>query len=465
VEDLYAEKGYILAKVRKVQDDPDGYINIDIDEGIVDEVEISGNIKTKDYVIKREINVKPGDVYNEKKLKQDIARIFGLRAFSDVRRVISPSIDDPSKYKLTVEVDEKRTGSVSLGGGIDTETGLFGQAGYVDTNLFGRGQELGANFLLGSGAVIENDSVLNKAPFQVELKFVEPRLRNTMNSLEIRGFGEEMASYQVPLSTERRIGGELELARPIKKIPNLAGSVSMGVENIKVSEGDFDQISELFRDKGINISERAKQLQGGTYVSLGPSLVYDSRNAVLNPTNGWYATTNFKESVGITGGSDSFGKVGASVRKFFPVGKKSTFTLAARAGSTVFGDAPDVQAFRLGGPYTIRGFREGDVGNGQGILLGSAEFRTPIPFLDKYLDHKILRDIRLALFMDAGKTFKNSITNTIYDYPGKAISIGAGVIVPLPYLGPIRFDYGYPITAIIGGNKKGTFSFGIGDRY
>lgn len=465
VEELYSEKGYILAKVKKVQDDPDGCINIEIDEGIIDEIEISGNTKTKDFVIERNITMQPGDVYNEQKLRQDISRIFGLRAFSDVRRVISPSTNDPSKYNVTIEVDEKRTGSISLGGGIDTETGLFGQAGYVDTNLFGRGQELGLNFMIGSGAVIEDNSVLDEAPFSVELKFIEPRLRNTMNSLEIRGFGEHMASYQIPLGTERRIGGRVELARPIKRVPNLAGSVSMGVENIKVKEGDYDMIRSLFIAKNIDMEERARQLRGGTFVSLGPSLVYDSRNAIINPTDGWYATANFRESVAIGGDANSFGKIGASVRKYFPVGKKSTFTIAARAASTVFGDAPEVEAFRLGGPYTIRGFKEGDVGNGQGILLGSAEFRTPIPFLDKYMNYKILRDIRLALFMDAGKTIKGTITNDLYDYPERAITIGAGLIVPLPYLGPIRFDYGYPITAVIGGNKGGSFSFGIGDRY
>ncbi|HSA06819.1 MAG TPA: BamA/TamA family outer membrane protein [Candidatus Gastranaerophilales bacterium] len=465
VENLYAQKGYILARVKKVQDDPDGIINIDINEGIIDEIELSGNTKTKDFVIKRNLTIKPGEVYNEDKLKQDLTRIFGTQAFSDVRRVISPSVNDPAKYKLAIEVDEKRTGSISLGGGIDTESGLFGQAGYFDNNFLGRGQEIGANFMMGSGTVLSNNGVLDDSPVQVELKFIEPRLMQSMNSLQVSAFMNNMASYQVPLSMEKRIGGMVELARPIKDIPNLAGSINLGVEDVRMKEGDATEIARLFAEKNINIDERAKQLQGGTFISLGPSLVYDSRNKLLNPTDGWYASARFKESFAVSGASETFGKGNFIIRKFFPVGKESTITVGAKLGSKMLGTLPEFDAFRLGGPYTIRGFREGDVGSGEGFMMASAEFRTPIPFINKYLDYKIIKDIRLAFFLDAGKVYNEMLTNSLYNYPGHAMSIGTGMLIPLPYLGSIRFDYGYALTSVGTGNKKGRFTFGIGERY
>ena len=465
IENLYATEGYILARVKKIQDDPDGEINIRINEGIIDSINLSGNIKTKDFVIRRNLTVKPGDVYNEIQLKQDLARIFGTQAFSDVRRVISPSENDLSKYKLTIEVDEKRTGSISLGGGVDTETGLFGQAGYFDNNFRGLGQEVSASFLVGSGMILDDRSVLNKSPVEIELKFIEPRIMRTMNSLQVNAFMNNIASYQVPLSMERRIGGKIEIARPVKKVPNLAGSISMGIENVHMKEGDLDEITKLFNEKKINIAERAKQLQGGTFISMGSALVYDTRNHLLNPTDGWYASGRFNEYFAVSGGANTFGKATVSLRRFVPVGKKSTFTIEGKAGAKVIGDVPEFEAFRLGGPYTIRGFREGNVGNGEGLIMASAEFRTPIPFINKFFNYKIIRDLRLAFFLDAGTLFDETLTNSIYNYPGYAFSIGSGIIAPLPYLGPIRFDYGYPITSIGKGNKRGKFTFGIGERY
>lgn len=465
IENLYTENGYILARVKRVHDDPDGLINVEINEGTIEKIELTGNVKTKDFVIERHLTVKEGEIYNELKLKQDLARIFGTQAFSDVRRVISPSEEDPSRYKLTIEVDEKRTGSISLGGGIDTETGFFGQVGYFDNNFRGLGQEISANALMGSGNVLNNNGVLDEAPFQLELKFIEPRLMRTMNSLQVNAFVNDMASFQVPLSTERRIGSRIEIARPIKGVPNLAGSLGIGIEDIKLSEGDADEIKKLFDKKNVDIAERADQLKGGTFISMGPSLVYDTRNKLLNPTDGWYASANFREYFAISGDSETFGKTNAVVRKFFPIGEKSTFTIGGKIGTKAIGNIPEFEAFRLGGPYTIRGFREGDVGTGEGFMMASAEFRTPVPFVTKFLNYKIVRDLRLAFFMDAGTLFDETLTNKLYNYPGYGISIGSGIIVPLPYIGPIRFDYGYPLTTVGEGNKKGRFTFGIGERY
>lgn len=466
IEELYTEKGYILARVKKVSDDPDGVINVDINEGVIDEVEISGNIKTKDFVITRNLTVQPGEVYNEKKLKQDLTRIFGTRAFSDVRRVISPSVENPDKYKLTIEVDEKRTGSISLGGGIDSLTGLFGQAGYVDHNFLGRGQEVSVNAMMGSGTVFRNRDVLERANYQFDAQFIEPRLMQSLNSLQVNVFGRDMASFQIPLSVERRIGGKIEVARPLKQVKNLAGSISIGYEDTDLKEGDYDEIASVYKENKIDIAKRAKQLQGGTFISIGPSLVYDSRNSILLPTDGWYGSLGFKEYFAVFDSeAETFGKGNISLRKYFPIGEKSTFIVGGKAGSTVLGSVPEFEAFRLGGPYSIRGFREGDVGNGEGFMSAVAEFRTPIPFIDRFLNYKIVKDIRLAMFLDAGMLFEETLTNQLYNYPGYAMSVGAGVIVPLPFLGPIRFDYGYPITAVGEGNKRGRFTFGIGDRY
>ena len=86
IQDLYASRGYILARVSKVQDDPDGYINVLINEGVIGDIIVEGNNKTKDFIVKRNIFLQPGNVYNENTMRSDILRLMGTQAFRDVQR-------------------------------------------------------------------------------------------------------------------------------------------------------------------------------------------------------------------------------------------------------------------------------------------------------------------------------------------------------------------------------------------
>lgn len=466
IEDLYKSKGYELARVKKISDDPDGMINIEVNEGIIDKVAFTGNKKTKDYVIKRNIMTTAGSVYNDKTVTQDLSRLMASKSFSDVRRVISASEENPDKYNLTIEVDEKRTGSISLGGGVDTGTGLFGSIGYVNTNLAGRGQELSLTSTVGGGVAFNESDVIKRANFQFEAKFTEPRLNQSLNSLELSAFGRDYASYQVPLAIERRIGGSVELARPIKRIPNLAGSFNFGTEYVKMREGDRGKIEELYASKGLDIAQRANQLESGTYISFGPSLFYDTRNRLLNTTDGWLVSAGLSENIAISGDAGTYTRGEIGIRRFFPIGKKSTFTIGSKVGAKIVGDMPEFASFRLGGSSTVRGFREGDVGNGSAYMLASAEYRTPIPFVEKFTDINFFKDMRLAGFIDAGSLMRETITDQIYSRPGYGISAGGGLRINIPVMGSIKVDYAYPLTSLGAGvKKKARFNFGFGDRY
>lgn len=466
IEKLYGDKGYVLARVKKITDDPDGMVNIDINEGRIDKIKYVGNTKTKDFIIKRNMVTSENSIYNEKILKEDLKRIFGTQAFEDVRRVISASPDDPDKYVLTVEVDEKRTGSISLGGGVDTGSGIFGSLGYTNPNFLGRGQVVSAVVLAGSGVIRSDTDTVRKATVQFEGSFTEPRVANTLNSLQATAFGRDFASFQVPLAIERRIGGEIQWARPIKRFKNVAGSVSLGVENINLREGDAFGTALYYAASGVDIAERAQQLEGGTFLSIGPSLAYDTRDHRLNPTRGWYNTVKIKQSFGMGGDINQFGKVYANFRKYFPLGEKTTLALNFQAGSQIIGDIPEFSMFRMGGSYSIRGFREGNIGHGGQYLMGSAELRGPVPILSSIKKIPLVDKIRGALFIDAGKLYNPAISNYIFDRPGYGISAGAGLRINIPGLGPIRIDYGYPLTKVGRyGDDGGRFNFGFGEKF
>lgn len=468
VQELYAEKGYILARVTSVVDDPDGVVNLTIDEGIINSIIVKGNKKTKDFVIKRNILLEEGGAYNEKLLKQDLMRLYSTQAFKNVTRDIEQDETNPDKYNITINLEEQRTGQISLGGGVDTATGLFGTAGFSDNNFRGRGQKLSANFLAGTGVIMSDNSMLDHANWQAEISFFEPMIKNTDNSFLAKAFYRDFASYQVPLAIERRIGTDFIVSRPIKKYKNLTGSFTLGGEYIRVKEGDGNQIKALYAAHNIPISERAKQLDGGLFLNLAPSLVYDTRDKLFAPRSGSLASLKFQQAIGLEDLGQSHGKVMASLKQYFavPGTKKASFSLTAKAGGVLYGDMPETLGYRLGGPYSVRGFKMSAVGTGEGFVMGSAELLLPLPFVDRVEKLKFLDNVRFTVFADAGQIFDESVSNKIYDRPLHAITAGVGLKLYVPGMGPMSIDYGIPLTNPHSrASKHGVFSFGVGEMY
>ena len=465
IEDLYASKGYILARVTSVYDDPDGVINFEVEEGHINSIAIEGNRKTKDFIIERNILSKPGEVYNENQIKSDLTRLYGTQAFKDVTRSIQKTNSDSDLYDVTINVDEQRTGTLSVGGGVDTVTGLFATLGFAENNFRGLGQRVALNVMTGTGIMLNDQSMLERANIQSELSFYEPRLKGSENSLLSKVFYRDFASYQVPLAIERRLGVEGTLSRPLNATKTLRGQITLGVENIDVSEGNSSEVARIFNSHNIPISERAKQLEGGLFIGIAPSLVYDTRDTFINPRSGVLASIRFDQNVGLDEISNTHGKLTASIKKYYPVMKKSSFSVAGRAGGRLYGDMPEVMAYRLGGPYTVRGFRMSEVGTGEGFMMASAELLTPLLFLDRIEKVKFFDNIRLAFFADAGKIFDGSVTNRMYNRPGEAISVGVGLRVFVPGVGPLSVDWGYPLTNVGAGNRRGAFTFGVGEFY
>ena len=468
IQMCYASKGYILARIDSVTDDPDGTINISIKEGTINRILIAGNEKTKDFVIERNVLSEPGMVYNENLLKEDIVRLYASQAFKDVTREITPCADMPDAYDITINVQEQRTASISIGGGLDTVTGVFGSLGIADNNFRGRNQRVSLNGLVGSGVILNDASIMRRMNLQVELSFFEPYFFNADTSLMSKLFFRDFGSYQVPLAIEQRFGGEITVAHRMKRNKHLTSTFSLGVENIDVKEGDFNKIASLYQRYNIPIEERAKQLDGGLFMSLSPALIFDTREGGTVTRKGTIASLRFDEEIGLLDFGKTHGKLTGSFKHYIPVGKKSSLSFTVKGGGKIHGDdMPEVMMYRLGGPYTIRGFKMSGVGTGDAFIMGSAEFATPIPFLDRTrLARKInfLNNIRFTVWADAGKVFNPTVTNTLYDRPLEAVTAGVGLKLYIPGMGPLSIDYGIPFTNPgENGNPSGYFTFGVGD--
>lgn len=463
IQELYQEKGYILARIDSVTDDPDGTINISIKEGIIDKIMIEGNEKTKDYIVARNILTEPGMIYNENLIKEDLVRLYATQAFKDVTREIEPSEEIPDAYDITIKIQEQRTASISVGGGLDTVTGLFGSMGITENNFRGRCERLSLTGLVGTGVILNDSSVKDHMNIQAELSYFKPYFYNADTSLNTRIFFRDFGSYQVPLAVERRYGGEVTLAHKLKFNRHATATFSLGAENIDVKEGDFNGISALYRKYGIPISERAKQLEGGLFLSLSPALLYDTRDSATVTRHGTMASLRFDENIGLNGFDKTNGKLTGMIKQYIPVAKKSSLSFTVKGGGAIHGDIPEVMAYRLGGPYTVRGFKMSGVGTGNAFIMGSAEFATPIPFLDR-TRIAFLNNLRFTVWADAGKVFDGTITNQLYDRPMYAVSAGVGLKVFIPGMGPLSIDYGIPLTNPgSNGSKNGYFTFGVGD--
>ncbi len=464
INECYASKGYILARVDTIYDDPDGTINIGLKEGKINKILISGNQKTKDYVITRNILTEPGMVYNENQIKEDLVRLYSTQAFKDVNRSIDVCPDDPDKYDVTIMITEQRTASISLGGGLDSSTGVFGSLGISDNNFRGLNQRVSLSGLVGSGVIMSDTTVKNHMNFQAELSFFQPYFLNADTSLLSKIFFRDFGSYNVPLAVEDRIGIEASMSHRMKNNPNLSTTFAVGVENINVREGDRDRIVGMYRAKNINIAERAKQLEGGLFLTLSPGLNYDTRDSALNPRNGVLATARFDQAFALDGFNKTNGKLTGMIKRFFPVARKSSLSFTAKAGGKIYGDnMPEVMAYRLGGPYTVRGYKINGVGTGDAFAMGSVELATPVLFLDR-LKVNFFQNLRLTFFVDAGKVFGTYLSDKLYDRPMQAITAGIGLKLYIPGVGPLSVDYGIPITRCGSyGNKNGYFTFGVGD--
>ncbi|MBR1776574.1 BamA/TamA family outer membrane protein [bacterium] len=466
INKYYQEKGYILANVVSVDDTSQGNLSFGIAEGVIDKIVWDGNEKTKDFVIARNVMTEPGAVYNEEYIKKDLARLYSTQIFDEVDRKIEPSPDKEGEYVITIEVKEGTSNSVSIGGGVDNALGIFGSVGYQERNFLGRGQKLSLSGMIGSGVLLSDASIKNRMNYNLELNFKEPHFINADNSLSSKLYYRDLGSYQVPLAIERRWGVNGVIEHKVKGYDNLTTNLGLGFEHIKLKEGDYNKISELYRKRNIDFAQRKTQLRGGPFLNIAPGIKYSTVDDETMPRKGMVAKASFMEAFSLSNLKRTNGRLIGAITKYIPVFKKSTLAIGAKGGIKVHGDEmPEVMAFRLGGPYPVRGFKMNGVGTGESFLMASAELQTPIPFFDRF-KYDILKNTRFAFFVDAGKVFDPTVTSKLFDRPNSAITAGVGLRVYIPGVGPITVDYGIPLTNPGHyGSKRGYFTFGTGGLY
>jgi outer membrane protein insertion porin family len=385
-----SERGVAFARVRPraARDAAARLINVTflVDEGpriYIERINILGNSRTRDYVIRREFRLAEGDAFNPFMVDKAKKRLQQIGFFKTVEIKRRPG-SAPDRVILDVELVEQSTGELSFGAGYSTSEGVIGDISISERNLLGRGQFLRLR-LAGS-----------QERLQIDLGFTEPRFldRNLAAGFDI--FHKDANLSATSAFRTQTTGGSLRVAFPIAENLWLTNSYTLAISSIyDVQEGASRAIKEAAGD--------------ATTSSWGVGLGYDTRNHPKNPTSGYYLATNV-EFAGL-GGDVQYWRVGAEGRYYYPISEKITFVTRALGGHIGAWGGEDLRLIDLfyKGGETIRGFNRGGFGprdlltrdalGGDTFWSVTTEVRFPFPFIPDDLG------MSGAVFADAGSLF------------------------------------------------------------
>ncbi|MGB0562655.1 MAG: BamA/TamA family outer membrane protein [Spirulinaceae cyanobacterium] len=476
LNDWYQANGYDLAQVVDTQVSPNGVVRLVLAEGVIEDIRVrfideeenyvdeDGNPidgRTREFIVTREMQLEPGDVFNRNTAQSDLQRVFGLGLFEDVRLAFEPG-EDPSKVIVNVDVIEGRTGSIAAGAGVSSASGIFGTVSYQQQNLGGNNQTVGAEVQVG-----ERDLLF-------DVSFTDPwiagdpyRTSYTVNAFARRSisliFDEGEPEVRLANGDRPRVirtGGGINFVRPLAPDPFTRAewtlSTGFQYQGIRLEDADGRRTPRDSQGNLLSFTEDGRD----TLVSLSFGAVRDRRNSLLDPTQGSLLRVGVDQTIPVGSGNIFFNRLRGSYSHYIPVDWLN-FTNDPEApqalafnlqGGTVIGDLPPYEAFSLGGANSVRGYEEGDVGSGRSYLQATAEYRFPI-----------LSFIGGALFLDyatdlgTGEDVPGNPAG-VRNKPGDGFGYGVGVRIQSP-LGPIRVDYGF--------NDDGDsrLHFGIGQRF
>jgi outer membrane protein insertion porin family len=458
-----ARGGYPFAQVRPRGDRNFEARSVDlvfvIDQGprsYIERINIRGNVRTRDYVIRREFDIGEGDAYNHAMIERAERRLKNLAYFRNVR-ITNEAGSAPDRIIVNVEVEEQSTGEFSVAGGYSTADGFMAEVSVAERNLLGHGQFARASVTYGQRSR------------GFELSFVEPYLFGYRLSLGLDAFSKVQLPSNFQSYESRTTGGGFRFGIPITEEVSLQARYSIYQTEIKL-----DPINNCFPASTQIVpfcfptAPGFRQIanNGPALTSLvGYTLTYNSLDNLRNPTKGMLL--ELKQDFAGVGGDVNFIRSTFDSRLYYNVAWDLVLMLRGQAGHIASWGGQQLRTtdhFFMG-PNLVRGFAPAGIGprdispDSPSDALGgtmywgvSAELQHPLFFAPKDFGMK------LAVFADAGSAW-NYRGLTSYQGPNDAIaqtinprdvnmvrsSVGVGLIWDSPF-GPLRFEYAYALT-------------------
>ena len=439
VEEQYKRDGYILARITDVNLNPDGTLAVKINEGIVEDFKVKGNVKTKDKVILREIRLKKGEPFNSTLARRSLNRIQNLGFFEDVNMKLNPG-REPNAVEMEITVAEMNTGTFGIGAGYSDADGFIGMVSVGDKNFRGTGDSIQVRWEFG-GADNRNYEFSYRKPWldkkETSLNLTLYDLTNEYADYDRKG--DEIARYD-----KKRRGQEITLGRPqgefVRHFITLKHRDDKYVEKVDGYDTQYYEPDYKGETYGKTYQERRKE-NFGTTNSITYSRVYDSRDNIYDPHAGKRNSYTF-EWAGL-GGDFKFEKISVNYRYYLPMQRNRVLAFDLAAGYA-WGDMPLSQRFAVGGADTLRGYRD-DQFKGNSMLRGTAEYRFPIR-----------NKVQGVFFYDIGYAWDKRDQKR-FDLGLMESGYGLGLRINSP-LGPIKLDWGK-------GKQRSRFHFSFGGQF
>lgn len=448
LEAEYNKQGYILARVADIRMLPDGTLLLLVNEGIVEDFKVKGNVKTKDYVITREMKLKKGEPFNAKDARRSMQRIYNLGYFEDVNIKLNPG-QEPNGVEIEITVVEMNTGTFGIGAGYSNADGFIGMVSVGDRNFRGTGDSVNVRWEFGG----EDEK-------NYEFTYVKPWIddKETKATLMLYDVTNEYADYDIDAHEiarydKKRRGQELTFSRRtdnefISNYVTLKNRDDIYKGEADGYEGDTDQYYEnqfngSAHDKPYypETAEERREENFGVTRSITLGRVFDSRDNIYDPHEG--KRIGYSVEWAGLGGDFDFTKLTADWRYYYRAGGESVWALNLGAG-WADGDMPLSQRFSMGGSDTLRGY-EDDQFRGNSMLKATLEYRFPI-----------IKKVQGVLFTDNGYAWDKRFEDN-FDLGLIKNSVGAGLRINSP-LGPVKLDYGW-------GDDGGMFHFSFGGQF
>jgi outer membrane protein insertion porin family len=419
-------------------------IDYEIAEGqrvFVERINVNGNSRTLDEVVRREFRLVEGDAFNAAKLRRSEQRIRNLGFFGSVALTQSQG-SSGDKAVIDVEVSEMSTGALTFQAGISSSEGVLGSVSITERNLLGRGQNLGLSFTLSGRTQL------------IDLRFTEPYFLGREIAAGFDIFSRESDLTNEGTFDENQLGFVLRGGYPITESLNHA--LRYRLQRSEIADVDLDASPFIKFEAGTRITS-----------SLGHSLIYDVRDSRFDPTEGYF--TRFDQDVAGFGGNARYLKHEITGTYYHPINEFLVGSLSATAGNIFGFGGEDVrldERFFVGG-RSLRGFTEAGIGprdvvtddplGGNSFVTGKAELSFPIDVISGL-------DLRGVLFGDVGTlTGIDVLGANLRDEASLRSSLGIGISFNSP-MGPIRMDWAVPVQKE-SFDQTELFQFNFGTRF
>jgi outer membrane protein insertion porin family len=440
--DVYQDQGYAFCEITPLTgiDDNTRLVNLTFNikknqEIYINRINILGNVRTRDKVVRRELRFAEGDRFSSTGLKNSKKRLKNTTYFKDVDFKLIKT-DEPDKVNMDITLEERPTGHVSAG------------LGYSSTDKVVVTGSVAQENLLGTGRKVFLEAALGSITQEFKLSYLEPYLfdRDFALGLSAFNFTRDMDTY-----TYKRLGGSVSVWRPLTE--EIRAGLRYRYEQIRVSNITWDASSYI------------KDQRGTTHTSSGTvSLTKNSIDDVMNPTSGVNADISFELAGGPFGGTNDFHRTIAYYGRYFPIKfLDSSFFVRGTAGTIqAYGgkQIPVFEKFYVGGLHSVRGFKYGEAGptDDTGEVIGS---KNELYFNTEWI-FPIYKPagIKGVVFYDLGAGFDDN-----KGFTGNGLRSGAGVGFRwFSPLGPIRLELGFNLFPK-SGERRSVFDFAIGTQY